>query len=270
MAEGGAVRSGYPFLSMLSRSSPWVSLCLSAGVYLLLWKLVPYTLRGMPMLAPLSRLAVTAAPLMAAVFLLPLPVALWRASRERRLVHKMVSIETLRAMRWDELEMVVRRLFEQHGYAAERVGGAGADGGVDVILRKAGRTLLVQCKQWNARQVSVNVVRELAGVVVVHGADGGIVVTCGVFTKEARSFASRSGIVLVDGLELLRMRNAAGVSVHAAMVLASGAPVAPEATCGCPRCGSIMVRRSAKSGGLAGRQFLGCSNYPACRGTRPL
>lgn len=115
MDEGGAVRSGYPFLSMLSRSSPWVSLCLSAGVYLLLWKLVPYTLRGVPMLAPLSRLAVTAAPLMAAVFLLPLPVALWRASRERRLVRKMVSIETLRAMRWDELEMVVRRLFEQHG-----------------------------------------------------------------------------------------------------------------------------------------------------------
>lgn len=263
------MRSEYPFFSLLSRSSPWVSLCLSCGVYMLLWKLVPYFLRDVPMFAPLSRLAVSAAPLMAAVFLLPLPLAVWRASRERRLVRKMASIEALRAMRWDELEMVVRRLFEQHGYAAERVGGAGADGGVDVILRKAGRTLLVQCKQWNARQVSVNVVRELAGVVVVHGADGGIVVTCGVFTKEARSFASRSGIVLVDGLELLRMRGAAGVTVQASTLLASGAPVAPEATCGCPKCGSVMVRRSAKGGDMR-RQFLGCSNYPACRGTRPL
>lgn len=264
------MRNQYSFISLLSRCSPWTILCLSGCVYLLLWKLVPYSLRDLPLLAPLSRLAVTAAPLLAAVFLLPLPVAIWRRSRERRLVRKLVSIETLRAMRWDELEMVVRRLFEQHGYAAERVGGAGADGGVDVILRKAGRTLLVQCKQWNARQVSVNVVRELAGVVVVHGADGGIVVTCGVFTKEARSFAARSGIVLVDGLELLKMRKATGVSVQGAPVLASGAPVAPESTCGCPRCGAIMVRRSAKNGSLAGQQFLGCSNYPACRGTRPL
>lgn len=264
------MRSEYPFFTRLSRSSPWVILSLSCGVYLLLCKFVPYSLRDVPLLAPLARLAVTAAPLMAAMLLLPMPVALWRATRERRIMRKMVSIETLRAMRWDELEIVVRRLFEQHGYTAERLGGAGADGGVDVILRKAGRTLLVQCKQWHARQVSVNVVRELAGVVVVHGADGGIVVTCGVFTKEARSFASRSGIVLVDGLQLLRMRNAAGVSVQTSQVLASGAPVAPEAARGCPKCGSIMVRRSARRGGSSGRQFLGCSNYPACSGTRPL
>ena len=34
----------------------------------------------------------------------------------------------------------------------------------------------------------------------------------------------------------------------------------------CPRCGSPMVMRTAKRGAHAGKQFYGCSNYPACCG----
>lgn len=36
----------------------------------------------------------------------------------------------------------------------------------------------------------------------------------------------------------------------------------------CPKCGSSMVRRKAKSGANAGNTFWGCSQYPACRGIR--
>ena len=34
----------------------------------------------------------------------------------------------------------------------------------------------------------------------------------------------------------------------------------------CPKCGSEMVLRTAKSGANQGNQFWGCSNYPQCRG----
>lgn len=34
----------------------------------------------------------------------------------------------------------------------------------------------------------------------------------------------------------------------------------------CPRCSSQMVRRMAKSGENAGKEFWGCTNFPACRG----
>lgn len=34
----------------------------------------------------------------------------------------------------------------------------------------------------------------------------------------------------------------------------------------CPRCGSEMVLRTAKSGSNQGGQFWGCSKYPQCRG----
>ena len=34
----------------------------------------------------------------------------------------------------------------------------------------------------------------------------------------------------------------------------------------CPRCSSQMVRRMAKSGENAGKEFWGCTKFPACRG----
>ena len=33
----------------------------------------------------------------------------------------------------------------------------------------------------------------------------------------------------------------------------------------CPRCSSVMVRRTAKGGENAGKEFWGCSNFPKCR-----
>lgn len=36
----------------------------------------------------------------------------------------------------------------------------------------------------------------------------------------------------------------------------------------CPSCGASMVRRTARKGRNAGKQFWGCTKYPACRGTR--
>jgi restriction system protein len=35
----------------------------------------------------------------------------------------------------------------------------------------------------------------------------------------------------------------------------------------CPKCGSPLVQRTAKSGPNTGRPFLGCSGYPKCRHT---
>ena len=38
----------------------------------------------------------------------------------------------------------------------------------------------------------------------------------------------------------------------------------------CPLCGAAMALRTAKKGPRAGSQFLGCTKYPACKGTRRL
>jgi len=38
----------------------------------------------------------------------------------------------------------------------------------------------------------------------------------------------------------------------------------------CPRCGHLMVVRTAQKGAHTGNMFWGCSSYPACRGTRKM
>lgn len=42
----------------------------------------------------------------------------------------------------------------------------------------------------------------------------------------------------------------------------SSAPGQPR----CPKCGSMMILRTAKTGAKAGSHFWGCSNFPTCRG----
>ena len=51
-------------------------------------------------------------------------------------------------------------------------------------------------------------------------------------------------------------------SVSARPLFATQAPAAGPL---CPRCSSAMVRRTAKGGANAGKEFWGCSNFPKCR-----
>jgi restriction system protein len=38
----------------------------------------------------------------------------------------------------------------------------------------------------------------------------------------------------------------------------------------CPKCGKDMRKRKARTGAGAGKEFWGCTGYPACTGTRPV
>jgi restriction system protein len=174
------------------------------------------------------------------------------------------------AMSWQEFEMLVGEAFRVQGFQVTEQGGATADGGVDVVLRKGTETWLVQCKQWKAFKVDVKVVRELYGVMAARGAAGGYVITSGRYTADARSFAE-GRVKLIDGDELFALIQQGKTSRHerSTQVKSTAAPTsAAETTPRCPTCAAAMVRRTAKKGSNAGSQFWGCSTYPACRGTR--
>lgn len=152
-----------------------------------------------------------------------------------------------------------------HGYVVAETGGGGADGGVDLALRKDGEKFLVQCKQWKAFKVGVTTIRELYGVMAAGGAAGGFVVTSGVFTQEAKSFAEGRNIGLIDCSELTAMIKSTQRQAAAARPEPRSAPAA-NANQDCPKCGGAMIRRIAKQGANVGKAFWGCSNFPQCRG----
>ena len=211
-----------------------------------------------------------------AILLIGAGVSAWRR-RERNLLAadaaKSPAADVLDGMSWQQFEKLVGEAFRLQGYSVSETGGGGADGGVDLALKKGGEKFLVQCKQWRAFKVGVDVVRELYGVMAAKGATGGFVVTSGRYTAEATSFASGRNVRLIDGPQLHAMLKQALATREGKAPPSSAwhnSPVsttAPAVMPACPLCSKPMVRRQARRGANAGDEFLGCSGYPGCRGT---
>ncbi|MDQ3040034.1 MAG: restriction endonuclease [Pseudomonadota bacterium] len=111
---------------------------------------------------------------------------------------------------WDQLETMLAVYYRGQGFRVEHVGTGGSgtrfDGGIDLKLYKEDAYIVVQCKHWNAKQVTHNAVHELLGVMVTQGATGAILVTSGEFTRAAIEAATKQGHVqLVDGDDLREM-----------------------------------------------------------------
>jgi restriction system protein len=178
------------------------------------------------------------------------------------------SPSVLNGMTWQEFEMLVGEAFRRKGYTVNETGGGGADGGVDLVLRKGGEKFLVQCKQWKAYKVGVTTIRELYGVMAAGGAAGGFVVTSGVFTQEAKTFAEGRNIDLIDGAELTAMIKNIQPSQAITATAQRAFQNAPAATAdpSCPKCGSTMTKRTARHGANIGKTFWGCTGFPQCRG----
>ena len=204
-------------------------------------------------------------------------VSAWRRHQRKTLadnVSAAKSADVLEGMSWREFELLVGEGFRRKGFQVEELGGAGADGGVDLVLRKGGEKYLVQCKQWRAYKVTVQVVRELYGVMAASGAAGGFVVTSGRFTADAREFAEGRNVELMDGTALFELiRSLRGMVRELPSRSAEGnGRIEPEvvsnasAAPACPRCAGQMVRRTAKKGANAGESFWGCAAFPRCKG----
>lgn len=130
----------------------------------------------------------------------------WIGQRHRRrLLDAQQGLDSIAALGWRHFEQLVGEAFRRQGYTVEETGLGGADGGIDLILRKDGRRVLVQCKQWRSRQIPVKVVREMYGLLAHHRADEVKIACVGTYTRDAAEFANGKPIELIGGEELLRM-----------------------------------------------------------------
>lgn len=198
-------------------------------------------------------------------------VSFLNTGRKRRLLDTRTGLDSVSAIGWRNFEELVGEAFRRQGYMVEETALDGADGGIDLVLRRDGRRVLVQCKQWRRRKVPVNVVREMYGLLQHHGADEVKITTIGGFTRDAERFARGKPILLIDGQTLLAMirneqesgRDAQRRSERIEPVLGDMDSASQKP--GCPRCNEGMIQRTnSRNGSL----FWGCSNFPRCKGTR--
>ena len=152
-----------------------------------------------------------------------------------------------------EFEQQLGTVYRQMGYRVQSTPSSG-DGGIDLILRKNGKTTVVQCKSHQA-PVGPAIARELLGSMVAFGADYAILACTGGFTQGVKEFVRGKRIDLVSASELATL----GESVEGkALDGAIRPPICPE-----PGCGKKMILREGKYG-----RFWGCPRYPRCTGTR--
>lgn len=247
----------------------WIFLLLAPVAYGLIAYGVPAVIapRSAALIGPV--LVRVFAPFIAFLTLLVGVLLALHQRRARKLLDQQAGLESIRSLRWNEFERLVGEVFRRRGYSVVETGGGGADGGIDLTVTKDGR-YLVQCKHWKAFTVGVKEVRELFGIVTAEGAAGGILVTSGRFTEEAKAFARGKTIEMMDGrmlLELVRDVQNAKSTPAVADGGTAGEENRPFHGRRCPRCGHDMVVRTARQGEGAGRQFWGCSRFPRCRAT---
>ena len=178
--------------------------------------------------------------------------------RKGKMLENQTGLDSIKKLSWRQFEELVGEVFRRQGYLVLENPSGGADGGIDLRLRKNGQISFVQCKHWKSKSLGVKIVRELYGVMTAAKANNGILATFGDFTQEAKSFAKGKPIQLITGNKLTKLITEVQKSA------ASSAPAEPKMSC--PKCGNKMVLRTAKKGKFAGQRFWGCSTFPSCQG----
>ena len=249
-------------LYVLMRLPWWVSVIVAGVVYLLLGFIVPSLSSDSIFLQSIGMMFQSIAPIFALIFLLPAPIAAWNSYQKRKRLDNQNNVESIRALSWKEFEELVAEAYRRQGYKVIENDTVGADGGIDIRLKKNGQIHIVQCKNWRSQKVGVSIIREMYGLMVSEEASSAIVVCSGIFTQEAKNFAANKPLDLVTGAQLMEL---------VGQVKRSKEKTTPEKTEShpkCPHCRNTLVPRTAMKGANAGNKFYGCSSYPKCHYTQ--
>lgn len=148
-------------IEALTKAPWWISAILAAISYFGLTFFVPSLLKdstGMLNQA-LAKAAPSLAVLVSLVFVFTAVMSVilgvikkkkeeQNSGRKRELFERQKSLPDISALKWREFEEFIGEAYKRQGYQVEVRGGNEPDGGIDLILRKKGEMVLVQCKHW--------------------------------------------------------------------------------------------------------------------------
>ena len=209
-----------------------------------------------------------------------------RQRREAERAKRRKLLEYWESLRDTEFEEELAVIYRHKGYHVKTTPTTG-DQGVDLILKKDGKTSIVQCKGQKARAGSP-IVLSLIGARENKRADRAILACTGGFTQGAINVAKSNSIKLISAVEIARM--AEGVTVSRPeqspvstpacfsipdiqrgftsqqhqLLLGQKAPASRESIApACPTCGGEMALRSTKYD-----KYWRCSRFPKCKSVR--
>jgi len=130
--------------------------------------------------------------------------------KKKNLLQKNRTLKKLKKLSWDDFERLCMELFQKEGWKVTGNEKKGADGGVDIWMKKKSFTkknisAIVQCKRYDDALVTIKVIREMFGLMHEHNVTEVYIVTTSRFTKECHNFIKGKKITLIDGEKLLKM-----------------------------------------------------------------
>ncbi len=138
--------------------------------------------------------------------------SMWiRGLKNRSLLSRNRTLKKLKKLSWDDFERLCMELFEKKGWKVLGNEKKGADGGVDIWMKKSSfgskTSAIVQCKRYEDALVTIKVIREMYGLMYEYEVEEAYIVTTSRFTKECYKFIEEKKIVLIDGEKLVTMIN---------------------------------------------------------------
>lgn len=253
-------------LDNVLRFSWWVYLGLGALLYgaLTLW--LPAT--GLTRFT--GNYAESAAPFVLALMLV-LSAAAFFTKRQLQHYAGAVDLGFIKQLSWPEFSGLVAEAFERKGFEVDE----SLSRMIDLVLRKDNQKILVDCKHWKEAKVRRTDVEELFKVMAATQADGGYMLTAGIYEEEAEEFVRDKNMRLFDNEGLRNLLSVLDTDTTRDAKRKHESRKYSEQVTGkrdvlCPKCGRIMVRRVERRGDLITRKYYGCPAYPSCKGERPI
>jgi len=183
----------------------WIGIILAAIAYIVMRF-------GFAALMPPSKTAQAVADGMAQIawvfalpFLFAAAVSLLRQLIRAHMRPHRRSLVTLRVLPRHRFELLVGEAFGRQGYVVEPRGSRAPEGDVDLELWREGRKSVVVCRHWQVRQIGIEMIRELYGILKFERADEAVFLSSGSYTHDAWQFAQGKPLRLIDGEGLLNL-----------------------------------------------------------------
>ena len=174
--------------AILLRSPWWISIAVAAGLFAVARMLLPEAYAPYALFVALPFLVIGC-------------YAGWQQLRAPSAKQIAATLESLRALSWDEFSAALEDAYRRDGYTVTRLNVAGAN----LELTKSARVTLVCGKRWKVARAGIEPLRELNAARQAREAHECIFVAAGDITDNARAFAAEKNIRLLHGAELVKL-----------------------------------------------------------------
>lgn len=178
--------------AILLRSSWWISIAIAGGLIVLATVLLPPDFVPFGVFAAIPFIGIGA-------------IAGWKQLRAPSPARIASTLDTVRAMGWNDFANALEAAFRADGYVVTRLAGQAAD----FEMKRDGRTSLLAGKRWKVARTGIEPLRDLVAAGQARDAQECLYVATGEITDKARRFATENRIQVLAGPELARLLPAA-------------------------------------------------------------